>query len=95
MIADERLEILLNKANQTIADLKYNHSAKERVPAMLAVKAYRGLGNKDSLCEWDYEEFILHLTDVIDRMETALENMCAKENRLDYLEEVLTYECEF
>ena len=74
MTADERLELLLNRANQTLSELKHNHTARERVPALEAVKAYRGLKPKEVACEWDYEEYILHLTDVIDVMETALEN---------------------
>lgn len=74
MTADERLELLLNRANQTLSELKRNHTARERVPALEAVKAYRGLKPKEIACEWDYEEYILHLTDVIDVMETAMEN---------------------
>ena len=74
MTADERLETLLNRTNQTLSDLKRNHTAHERLPALNAVKEYRGMNTKGYVCEWDYEEYILHLTDVIDVMETALEN---------------------
>lgn len=86
MTADERLETLLNRANQTLSDLKRNHTAHERLPALNAVKEYRGMNTKGYVCEWDYEEYILHLTDVIDVMETALVNVTGER---DWLKSVL------
>ena len=66
MTADERIEALLNRAGQTISDLPgpLGYTAKQEAAAMEAAADF---GGDDVL--------ILHLTDVIDRMETALENV--------------------
>lgn len=66
MTPDERLEKLLNRAGQTISDLPspidYNIEQEE-----LAMEAAADFGG-------GLEAYILHLTDVIDRLEQALEN---------------------
>ena len=73
MTADERIEKLLNRFGQTISDLtqpnegnKCCYSFEDRLAA-----------EKES-CKWhngwaDHRDYICHLADVIDRMETALE----------------------
>lgn len=77
--ADERIEKLLNRFGQTISDLPkpsftdFAYSYKHRQNARKA--AYRfdydedGEFNKSSV-----DDYICHLADVIDRMESALEN---------------------
>lgn len=68
MTADERLEELLNKAGQTISDLptgydEYAHSlAADRAEQWSKKITWR-----------QYTDYILHLTDVIDRLEWALD----------------------
>lgn len=78
MTPDERLEKLLNRAGQTISDLPspidYNIEQEE-----LAMEAAADFGS-------GLETYILHLTDVIDRMETALENVCGER---DYLAKLI------
>lgn len=74
MTPDERIEKLLNRAGQTISDLPspidYTIEQEE-----LAMEAAADFGS-------GLEAYILHLVDVIDRMETALENVCGER---DYL----------
>lgn len=68
MTCDERLEKLLNKAGQTISDLparydEYAHSlAADRAAQWSKKISWR-----------QYTDYILHLTDVIDRLEWALD----------------------
>lgn len=99
MTADERLEALLNRAGQTISDLpkKGMMEVSEPYPLNALPKAngaawnwYLGIGTDMD----DYDStrskmilklYILHLTDIIDRMETALENVCGER---DYLRHV-------
>ncbi|MBQ1516279.1 MAG: hypothetical protein IIZ51_10570 [Lachnospiraceae bacterium] len=66
MTADERLEKLLNRAGQTISDLpgRYGYTTEQE---RAAIEAAADFGGDDVL--------ILHLSDVIDRMEWALENV--------------------
>ena len=65
MTANERLEALLNRAGQTLTDLPETHP----------MSAFLELGGQyPGVVTLDVLERILHLTDVIDRMETALEN---------------------
>lgn len=73
MTADERIEKLMNRAGQTISDLPgpLGYTAKQEAAAMEAAAEF---GGDDVL--------ILHLTDVIDRMETALENVCGERDWL-------------
>lgn len=95
MTADERIEALLNRARQTISDLpkptedEYAHPMyTARRAAMMEIVRFQ----EDDLALYlekieattpDYVvDYILHLTDVIDRMEMALENVCGER---DYL----------
>lgn len=78
MTCDERIEALLNRAGQTISDLPKRYEQEHRNTAFDAADHFGG-----SLCmTQNFEDYILHLTDVIDRMETALENVCGER---DYL----------
>lgn len=85
MTPDERIEKLLNRAGQTISDLPkpsavvyaYPKDMRRYIPDVAA--RWHGRLNYGSC---DLEDYILHLTDVIDRMETALENVCGER---DYL----------
>ena len=78
MTPDERIENLLNRAGQTISDLPKRYEQEHRNTAFDAADHFGG-----SLCmTQNFEDYILHLTDVIDRMETALENVCGER---DYL----------
>ena len=76
MTADERLEKLLNRFGQTISDLPIQQTAGYAYKRSHIGKAYEaatewhGRVNSRSLDTGDY---ICHLADVIDRMETALE----------------------
>lgn len=95
---DERLEALLNRAGQTISDLprKQGESVSEPYSGEECVKAngtaWRWYLNIDADMD-DYDStrskfvlklYILHLTDVIDRLETALENVCGERDYLAY-----------
>ena len=92
MTPDERLEALLNRAGQTITDLPkpsvvvyaYPKDMRRYIPDVAA--RWHGRLNYGSC---DLEDYILHLTDVIDRMETALENVCGER---DYFRQLLSRE---
>ena len=85
MTTDERLEALLNRAGQTISDLPkpsivtYAYPKDMRRNIHDTAATWHGRLNYGSC---DLEDYILHLTDIIDRMETALENVCGER---DYL----------
>ena len=83
MTPDERLEALLNRAGQTISDLPspIDYTIEQEELAMEAAADFCG----------GLEAYILHLTDVIDRMETALENVCGER---DYLLKTVSFDCE-
>lgn len=69
---DERLEALLNRAGQTISDLPKDYSDEMCMRAYACVQQLR---SENKLSSWhECLKYILHLTDVIDRLETALEN---------------------
>lgn len=76
MTADERIENLLNAFGQTINDLPkaeapmYAYSREHLGSAILAACRWRG--NQSLSTSLDCEDYICHLCDVIDRMETAL-----------------------
>lgn len=90
MTPDERIEKLLNRAGQTISDLPKSdgkhltYNRESRSSAEHKVFAYaKQSGYVDVIdCLAMHQDYILHLTDVIDRMETALENVCGER---DYL----------
>ncbi len=94
MTADERLEALLNRAGQTISDLPkpsiviYAYPKDMRRNIYDTAATWHGRLNYGSC---DLEDYILHLTDVIDRMETALENVCGER---DYLLKTQSFDCE-
>lgn len=86
---DERIEELLNRAGQTISDLPRKQGASVSEPYSGEYRkkangsAWRWYLNIDDSDMDDYESirstmvlklYILHLTDVIDRLENALEN---------------------
>ena len=78
MKADERIEALLNRAGQTISDLPMNEYKTEQLEAVdeMVQKYFRYVCYTPD--EDDYAEYILHLADIIDRMECALENTLLK-----------------
>ena len=99
MTFDERLEALLNRAGQTISDLPQKGTeVSEPYPLDACPKAngaawdwYLDIGgNMDDYdstrTKFVLKQYILHLTDIIDRMETALENVIGER---DYLAERL------
>ena len=81
MTPDERIEKLLNRAGQTISDLPKRYEQEHRNTAFDAADKFGG----SLAMTQNFEDYILHLTDVIDRMETALENVCGER---DYLRHV-------
>lgn len=94
MTFDERLEALLNRAGQTIEDLPYSYRLDADKARCVSNVACRWFINEDSpdgvnllnLVSIPLFQYILHMTDVIDRMETALENLIGER---DYLAERL------
>lgn len=95
MTPDERIEELLNRAGQTISDLprKQGESVSEPYSGEDCQKAngtaWRWYLNIDADMD-DYDstrskyvlkQYILHLTDIIDRMEWALENVLNLKDR--------------
>ena len=68
--ADKRIEELLNRAGQTISDLPKRYRQEHRNTAFDAADKF---GGSLSMTQ-DFENYILHLTDIIDRFEWALEN---------------------
>lgn len=88
MTANERLEVLLNRAGQTISDLptwggdmrRLGRAKREALTEM----GYRWTDYSPTL-GWDeipLTEYILRLAGIIDRMETALENVCGERDWL-------------
>lgn len=71
--ADKRIEETLNKGGQTISDLPKDYQdAAECMRAYAEVQKWRSENNLST--QHECEKYILHLTDIIDRMETALDN---------------------
>lgn len=93
MNCDERLEALLNRAGQTISDLPNGYLLTSKDGKNLSDMACQWFIDEDSpegvvlrnLVSIPLYQYILHLTDIIDRMETALENVCGER---DYLRHV-------
>lgn len=77
MTCDERLEQLLNRAGQTISDLPKRYEQTARSGAFDAADQF---GGSLSMTQ-NFEDYILHLTDVIDRLEWALENLLNLKDR--------------
>lgn len=77
MTPDERIEALLNRAGQTISDLPKRYEQEHRNTAFDAADHFGG-----SLCmTQNFEDYILHLTDVIDRYDEALTRLCDLRDR--------------
>lgn len=81
MTTDERIEELLNKAGQTIMDLPLFYSAEERQQAKAAVR--ERMSSRLFVSATDYQDMVLHLTDVIDRLEWALSNQLTRPHKED------------
>jgi len=82
--ADKRIEELLNRAGQTISDLPKDYSDEMCMRAYACAQLWR---SENELSTWhECLKYILHLTDVIDRFETALENVCGER---DYLRKIM------
>lgn len=95
----DRIEKLLNRAGQTISDLpkREGTEASEPYPLSALPKAngaawnwYLNIGadmdDYDSTrTKMVLKMYILHLTDIIDRMEWALENVCGERDWLRFL----------
>jgi hypothetical protein len=77
--SDERLEQLLNRAGQTISDLPKAYTEEAEREAVDASYVWAG---EDGECFITPIDYILHLTDVIDRLEWALDNVTRER---DYL----------
>lgn len=104
MTCNERLEALLNRAGQTISDLPkageftYAHLVNNPYTVLVVEKAIHdyerfGYAEYNSKSTDDYRmaiDYILHLTDIIDRLEWALENVCGER---DYLRRVICGLC--
>ena len=88
--SDERLEQLLNRAGQTISDLPRSdgkhltYDREQRSGAEHEVFAFaHQTGYVDVIdCLAMHQDYIMHLTDVIDRMEWALENQVTFNERM-------------
>lgn len=88
---DERLEALLNRAGQTISDLPKGdgqhliYDRELRKDADKAQREWHGIDPNGYIDVIDdlhmHQDYILHLTDIIDRMETALENLLNLKDR--------------
>lgn len=75
---EDRLEILLNKANNTLSDLPTNEDW-ENMPSEVRDEKKRELRERIAEMGWHKSDaYILHLTDVIDRLEWALDNTLKK-----------------
>ena len=89
MTCDERIEKLLNRAGQTISDLpepselSFAYSGKLEEAYSEAMKFSKDEEAKEyGYTELMLSDYIMHLTDIIDHFEWALENTC---NERDYL----------
>ena len=71
----ERVEVLTLRHGISIADIPvHEHTRSMRMDVEDNVRKFRGLEKGSEVCEWDYEEYILYLTELIDRLEWALDN---------------------
>ena len=92
MTPDERLEALLNRAGQTISDLPrangigMPYGVDRYEPLLKAASDFIQFNAPAGFEVFNVLQYALHLTDVIDRMETALENVCGER---DYLAKLI------
>ena len=95
---DERIEKTLNRAGQTISDLPKGYLLNAGEAKAIQGVACRWFIDEDApegvglrnLVSIPLYQYIMHLTDVIDRFEWALENVC---NERDYLRRALCGLC--
>ena len=96
---DKRIEELLSRAGQTISDLPNGYLLNAGEAKDIQGVACRWFIDEDApegvalrnLVSIPLYQYILHLTDIIDRMETALENVCGERDYLRSLECGLCY----
>lgn len=70
----KRVEALTLRYGISIADIPvHEHTRGMRMDVADNVRKFRGLEKGNEVCEWDYEEYILYLTELIDRLEWALD----------------------
>ena len=70
----KRVEALALRYGISIADIPiHDHPLGMRVNVTDDVRKFRSLSATGEVCEWDYEEYILYLTEIIDRLEWALD----------------------
>lgn len=97
MTPDERIEKLLNRAGQTISDLpRVNgigmpYGVDRYEPLLKEASDFMQFNAPSGFEVFNVIQYALHLTDVIDRMETALENVCGER---DYLLKTQSFDCE-
>lgn len=97
MKCDERLEALLNRAGQTISDLPKGYLLTSKDGKNLSDVACQWFIDEDApegvalrnIVSIPLYQYILHLTDIIDRLEWALENVCGER---DYLRKAIEKE---
>lgn len=89
MTVDERIEALLNRAGQTISDLPSrtdgkSHTYNHGLAWDEAEKWFFSYVNdrRRKMNAIVLARYVLHLTDIIDRMETALENVIGERDWL-------------
>lgn len=96
MNCDERIEKTLNRAGQTISDLpKPNgigmpYGIDKYEPLLKAAADFIQFNAPAGFEVFNVIQYALHLTDIIDRMETALVNVCGER---DYLRSVVCGLC--
>ena len=83
---DKRLEELLNRAGQTISDLPKSYPYGQIGDAFNTAHIWNGWRGNASA----YGAYILHLTDIIDRMEWALDKTLREKA---YLRAKCCYQC--
>ena len=88
--ADKRIEELLNRAGQTISDLpKPNkngvpYGIDKNDPLLKAAADFTQFNAPAGLEAFNSIKYALHLIDIIDRLEWALENVCGERDYLAY-----------
>lgn len=94
MTVDERIEKLLNKVNQTILDLPKVDTNSEnywsQVDTLVETAKKFDSANEDDF--YSLANYALHLSDVIDRMETGIDNYLMKQEEENNDEEHIDYE---
>ena len=88
MIADLRIERLLNAFSQTLTDLPKRRARRwtERTAIIQTSRAYSGIDQGEGVEDMDeivaLVDYAAHLTDVIDRMEWALDKAAREMDKL-------------